>query len=170
MATLQPTGSNAAVDRQAGGGGRGLGPAPTDSDHAEVVEAPRDQTSQQAAMRSQLGDSQGVRGAPLQLEGVVVSGGGAGPAQLHCCVVACPALLDRQVDGRLRSCRRDIDSGVKLLAPPPLSFRSVTSTQLVCLAVCSPVRPSTAALLASSPLCVMTSVRYSLPGVSPENM
>lgn len=33
-----------------------------------------------------------------------------------------------------------------------------------------PVRPNAETLLDSSPLCVMTSARYSLPGVSPVNM
>lgn len=32
------------------------------------------------------------------------------------------------------------------------------------------VRPYAEMLLVSSPLCVMTSERYSLPGISPENM
>lgn len=108
LAALQPTGANAAVDRQAGGSGWRLGPAPADSDQAEVVAASRDQTRQQAAVKSQLGDTQGVLGAPLELEAVVVSGGRARPAQLHCRVVVSPALLDRQVGGRLRSCSRDI--------------------------------------------------------------
>lgn len=134
------------------------GPTPTHSHHGEIVESPWKHPSQDAPGQASLCDCQRVRWSPLETERVVVSEGGAGPRQLNAAIGR--TLFDRQVSGRFWSC----------VWEQYIYIRSKTTKLFFMSVFVLHVRPIADALLVSSPLCVMTSLRYSLPGCNPEKM
>lgn len=108
-----------------------------------------------------LCDRQLIRRSPLQTEVTVVSFGGNSPQQLYCVIAR--ALFDGQVGRRLGSWGKKI---IKISNQNNLAFKLHQKMCLCVFSFHSQVRPNAETLLVKSPLCVMTSARYSLPGTS----